>query len=153
MDLFEKILLALGCLAAVCAVYAVAYGTGRLSGEDSHPFPVVIPHDRITGTRGEKIGPDAAIYCTRDLKNCTHVGLPGAVHEYHFARCNLLELCVQVEFVPKSEWDLGWWIIVPCLFYASPIIVFCMAIIHERAGKAKSRRPLDEAQSCAEKTA
>lgn len=102
MDLFEKILLALGCLAAVCVVYAVAYGAGRLSGENSHPFPVVIPHDRITGTRGEKIPPGAAFYCTRDLKNCTHVGLPGEVHKYHFMRNEWMDLCAKVEFVGPS---------------------------------------------------
>ena len=125
MDLFEKILLALGCLAAVCVVYAVAYGAGRLSGENSHPFPVVIPHDRITGTRGETIPPGAAFYCTRDLKNCTHVGLPGEVHKYHFMRNEWMDLCAKVEFVPEPQWTFTqeiYALIVACILAITMVV-------------------------------
>lgn len=48
----------------------------------AHPLPVVIPHDRITGTHGEIIGNDAVLYCTRDLKTCIPTGFRDAVHAW-----------------------------------------------------------------------
>lgn len=115
-------------LAALCCALVVCYVGfvfGTHNGVDSHPLPVVIPNDRITGTRGEKIGPDVAIYCTRDLKNCTHTGLPGEVHKYHFVRNEWMDLCAKVEFVPEPQWTFTqeiYALIVACILAITMVV-------------------------------
>ena len=60
MELISKCVLTLACLCIIGTISYVGFVIGFHNGMVSHPFPVVIPHDRITGTRGEKIGLDAA---------------------------------------------------------------------------------------------
>lgn len=60
----------------------VFFGVPPMMAPKAHPLPVVIPHDRITGTHGEIIGNDAVLYCTRDLKTCIPTGFRDAVHAW-----------------------------------------------------------------------
>ena len=57
MGLTAKCVLALACLGTMGAICYVGFVVGLHNGIDSNPFPVVIPHDRIAGPHGVKIGP------------------------------------------------------------------------------------------------
>lgn len=46
----------------------------------SSPHPIVIPHDRIAGSRGEAIDKNAVIYCDTKLDDCIFHGFPPGTH-------------------------------------------------------------------------
>ena len=95
-----------GCVIGLlaCALAGgVFFGVPPMMAPKDHPLPVVIPHDRITGTHGEPIGNDAVLYCTRDLKTCMPVGFNNAVHAWT-PTCDAQGNCrASVEFASFSS--------------------------------------------------
>lgn len=128
MDPEGKFLLVLLCLGITGFIGIVVYGHGYCTGKDSHPLPVVIPHDRITGTHGEIIGNDAVLYCTRDLKTCIPTGFRDAVHAWT-PTCDAQGNCrASVEFASSHSKSEPFVVMISWLFIT---MLLCKNEIHK----------------------